>query len=46
SMKHSEEVVLDNFRGFGGVVSKLTNTSADYIGVTVVGPFKPHAYGY
>jgi adenosylhomocysteinase len=33
-------------RGFGGVVTKLTQKQADYIGVTVEGPFKPDAYRY
>jgi adenosylhomocysteinase len=28
------------------VVTQLTKTQADYIGVTVEGPFKPHAYRY
>jgi adenosylhomocysteinase len=27
-------------------VTQLTKTQADYIGVTVEGPFKPHAYRY
>ncbi|EPN45731.1 S-adenosyl-L-homocysteine hydrolase, partial [Pseudomonas syringae pv. actinidiae ICMP 19096] len=44
--KLDEEVALEMVRGFGGVVTKLTKTQADYIGVTVEGPFKPHAYRY
>jgi adenosylhomocysteinase len=27
-------------------VTQLTKTQAEYIGVTVEGPFKPHAYRY
>ena len=44
--KLAEEVALEMVRGFGGVVTQLTKTQADYIGVTVEGPFKPHAYRY
>ena len=33
-------------KGFGGVVTQLTNKQADYIGVTVEGPFKPDSYRY
>ena len=44
--KLDEEVALEMVRGFGGVVTQLTKTQADYIGVTVEGPFKPHAYRY
>ena len=44
--KLDEEVALEMVRGFGGVVTHLTKTQADYIGVTVEGPFKPHAYRY
>ncbi len=44
--KLDEEVALEMVRGFGGVVTQLTKQQADYIGVTVEGPFKPHAYRY
>jgi len=44
--KLDEEVALEMVRGFGGVVTQLTKTQADYIGVGVEGPFKPHAYRY
>ncbi|GAB7530912.1 adenosylhomocysteinase [Pseudomonas sp. 3A(2025)] len=44
--KLDEEVALEMVRGFGGVVTKLTKTQADYIGVTVEGPFKPDTYRY
>jgi hypothetical protein len=44
--KLDEEVALEMVKGFGGVVTQLTKTQADYIGVTVEGPFKPHAYRY
>jgi adenosylhomocysteinase len=39
--KLDEEVALEMVRGFGGVVTQLTKQQADYIGVTVEGPFKP-----
>ena len=44
--KLDEEVALEMVRGFGGVVTQLTKQQADYIGVTVEGPFKPETYRY
>ena len=44
--KLDEEVALEMVRGFGGVVTQLTQQQADYIGVTVEGPFKPETYRY
>ena len=44
--KLDEEVALEMVKGFGGVVTQLTNKQADYIGVTVEGPFKPDSYRY
>lgn len=41
-----EEVARYMVEGFGGVVTQLTTTQADYIGVKVDGPFKPEAYRY
>ena len=41
-----EEVARYMVEGFGGVVTELTQTQADYIGVTVEGPFKPETYRY
>ena len=41
-----EEVARDMVEGFGGVITELTSTQADYIGVTVEGPFKPETYRY
>jgi adenosylhomocysteinase len=32
--------------GFGGVITKLTQAQADYINVTVDGPFKNDSYKY
>ncbi|MEM7099176.1 MAG: adenosylhomocysteinase [Pseudomonadota bacterium] len=44
--KLDEEVAQLMVEGFGGVVTRLTDTQADYIGVTTEGPFKPEAYKY
>ena len=44
--KLDEEVAQLMVEGFGGVVTRLTTTQADYIGVTQEGPFKPEAYKY
>ncbi|WP_269618763.1 adenosylhomocysteinase [Zhongshania sp. BJYM1] len=44
--KLDEEVAADMVAGFGGVITKLSTTQADYIGVSVEGPFKPESYKY
>ncbi|BFM05234.1 adenosylhomocysteinase [Halioxenophilus aromaticivorans] len=44
--KLDEEVAADMVRGFGGVITKMTQTQADYIRVSVAGPFKPEDYKY
>ena len=44
--KLDEEVAELMVAGFGGTLSKLTTTQADYIGVSVDGPFKPEPYKY
>jgi adenosylhomocysteinase len=44
--KLDEEVAQLMVEGFGGVITRLTNTQAKYIGVKVEGPFKPDAYKY
>jgi adenosylhomocysteinase len=44
--KLDEEVAADMVAGFGGVMTKLSKTQADYIGVSVEGPFKPESYKY
>ncbi|MCY0966355.1 adenosylhomocysteinase [Parathalassolituus penaei] len=44
--KLDEEVAKDMVEGFGGVITKLTDAQAKYIGVSVEGPFKPEAYKY
>ena len=41
-----EEVAAHMVRGFGGVLTKLTQAQADYIHVPVEGPFKENSYKY
>jgi len=41
-----EEVAAHMVSGFGGVITKLTETQADYINVPQSGPFKGDAYRY
>ena len=44
--KLDEEVAAEMVKGFGGVITKLTETQAKYINVPVEGPFKPEDYKY
>ncbi|WP_439106451.1 adenosylhomocysteinase [Congregibacter sp.] len=44
--KLDEEVAAHMVAGFGGVVTKLTKEQADYIHVSVDGPFKGQDYKY
>ena len=44
--KLDEEVAAHMVAGFGGVITKLKADQADYIGVSVGGPFKPDSYKY
>ena len=44
--KLDEEVAQLMVEGFGGTLTRLTETQADYIGVTQEGPFKPESYKY
>jgi adenosylhomocysteinase len=45
--KHLDEEVAGHMvRGFGGVITKLTQAQADYINVSVDGPFKGDSYKY
>ena len=41
-----EEVAALMVAGFGGVMTELTSTQADYINVPVAGPFKNDSYKY
>ena len=44
--KLDEEVAAAMVAGFGGVLTRLTTSQADYIGVAVDGPYKPESYKY
>lgn len=44
--KLDEEVAAHMVKGFGGVITKLDQAQADYIGVSTEGPFKPDSYKY
>jgi len=44
--KLDEEVAAHMVRGFGGVITRLTQEQADYIHVPVEGPFKGEDYKY
>ncbi len=44
--KLDEEVAAHMVAGFGGVITRLKPEQADYIGVSVEGPFKPDSYKY
>jgi adenosylhomocysteinase len=41
-----EEVAAHMVRGFGGVITRLTQDQADYINVPIDGPFKKETYKY
>ena len=44
--KLDEEVAMHMIGGFGATLTKLTKDQADYINVSVDGPFKPDSYKY
>jgi len=44
--KLDEEVAMHMIGGFGAVLTKLTREQAEYIHVSVDGPFKPESYKY
>jgi len=44
--KLDEEVAAHMIGGFGAVLTRLTKEQADYINVSVDGPFKPESYKY
>lgn len=44
--KLDEEVAAEMVKGFGGVLTTLTDEQADYISVPKEGPFKPDNYKY
>jgi adenosylhomocysteinase len=44
--KLDEEVAALMVAGFGGVLTRLTETQASYISVSAEGPFKNDSYKY
>lgn len=44
--KLDEEVAAEMVRGFGGVITRMTDAQAQYINTPVDGPFKPDSYKY
>lgn len=44
--KLDEEVAAEMVKGFGGVLTQLTESQAKYINVALEGPFKPESYKY
>ena len=44
--KLDEEVARDMVEGFCGVITQMTTQQADYISVSVDGPYKPESYKY
>lgn len=44
--KLDEEVARNMVIGFGGVITKMTQEQADYINVSIEGPYKPESYKY
>jgi len=44
--KLDEEVAAEMVRGFGGVITRMTDAQAKYINVPVDGPYKPDSYKY
>ena len=44
--KLDEEVAELMVAGFGGTMTRLTASQADYIGVDTAGPYKPESYKY
>ncbi len=44
--KLDEEVAADMVRGFGGVITRMTETQSKYIKIPVDGPYKPESYKY
>ncbi len=41
-----EEVAACMVKGFGGVITRMTQQQSDYLGIPVEGPFKPESYKY
>ncbi|MFQ5964035.1 MAG: adenosylhomocysteinase [Candidatus Scalinduaceae bacterium] len=44
--KLDEEVATEMVKGFGGVITRMTQEQSEYISTPIEGPFKPDAYRY
>jgi len=44
--KLDEEVARDMVEGFDGVITQMTQEQAEYISISVDGPYKPESYKY
>ncbi len=44
--KLDEEVAIEMVKGFGGVITRMTQEQSEYISTPVEGPFKPETYRY
>ncbi len=44
--KLDEEVAIEMVKGFGGVITRMTQEQSEYISTPIEGPFKPDAYRY
>jgi len=44
--KLDEEVARDMVEGFDGVITQMTQEQAEYISISVEGPYKPESYKY
>ena len=44
--KLDEEVAAEMVKGFGGVITRMTQQQSEYISTPVEGPFKPETYRY
>jgi adenosylhomocysteinase len=44
--KLDEEVASEMVKGFGGVITRMTQQQSEYISTPIEGPYKPDAYRY
>jgi adenosylhomocysteinase len=44
--KLDEEVAAEMVKGFGGVITRMTQEQSEYISTPIEGPYKPDAYRY
>jgi len=44
--KLDEEVAAEMVKGFGGVITRMTQQQSGYISTPIEGPFKPDTYRY